>query len=65
MDPVDGIAILLTLLDRASQWGAVVKRAQDEGRAITEEEIDAFAESAAVSDAELAAAISKARAEGR
>lgn len=65
MDPVAGISILLTLLDRASQWGAIVKQAQDEGREITEEEIDAFAESAAVSDAELAAAIAKARAEGR
>ena len=65
MDAASGISILLQLLDRASAWGAVVKKAQDEGRDITEEEIDAFAASAADSDKELAAAIERARAEGR
>lgn len=59
------ITILLALLDRASQWAIIVNQARNEGRAVSEAEIDSFMDRAAESDVELQAAIDKARAEGR
>lgn len=59
------ITILLALLDRASQWAAIVQQARSEGRAVSNKEIDDFMYRAAESDVELQAAIDKARAEGR
>jgi hypothetical protein len=56
------LEVMLALLDRAIQWGAVVKQAHDEGRTLTGAEVDAFAQGAEESDKKLQAAIDKARA---
>ena len=42
MGTAAAIQLLLGLLDRAAAWGAVVAKAQSEGRDITEEEMDGF-----------------------
>jgi hypothetical protein len=65
MDAATGLTLLLQLLDRSAAWAAVVRQAQMEGRPISEAEIEAFAVSAKQSEDDLAAAIDKARAEGR
>jgi hypothetical protein len=59
------ISIILALLDRAIQWGAVVKKAHDEGRRVSEAEIDAFVAQDNDADQRLQDAITRARAEGR
>ena len=64
MGAAEGIALLLELLDRASAWGAVVQKAQNEKRDLTAAEVDSFSTAAAVSEAKLQAAIDKAKAAG-
>jgi hypothetical protein len=65
MNAAAGIEILLSLLDRAATWGAVVQKARMENRAITEAEIDAFFAADDAADKRLADAIARAKAEGR
>jgi len=61
MGTVAAIELLLGLLDRAVAWGAVVAKAQAEGRDITDAELDAFAQEAHDSSDAAKAAIKKAR----
>jgi hypothetical protein len=42
MDPAIAIQLLLNGLDRLAAWGVAIAKAQAEGRALTEEEVDAF-----------------------
>lgn len=65
MEATAAISLLLALLDRAAQWGAVIQNARDEGRPVSQAEVDAFVAQATDSDAKLQAAIEKARSEGR
>jgi hypothetical protein len=65
MEAALAIQLLLALLDRAAAWGAVIAKAQAEGRDLTEEEVDAFADADSVAQAMQENAIAKARAEGR
>lgn len=65
MGAAEGIMLLLGLLDRAVAWGAVVAKAQAEGRDITAAELDTLAAEDDAAKAALDAAIAKAKAEGR
>ena len=65
MEAALAIQLLLGLLDRAAAWGAVIAKAQAEGRDLTEAEVDAFADADSVAQAMQEDAIAKARAEGR
>lgn len=65
MGAAAGIEILLSLLDRAATWGAVVQKARLENRNISEAEIDSFFAADDEADKRLQAAIDKAKAEGR
>lgn len=62
MGAAEGIALLLQILDRAAAWGAVVAKAQAEGRDITAEELDAFAAADDLARVSLVDAIAKAKA---
>jgi hypothetical protein len=55
------ITLLLGLLDRAAAWGAVISKARDEGRELTEAEVDAFASADDAAKEALEEAIRKAR----
>jgi hypothetical protein len=55
------ITLLLGLIDRAAAWGAVIAKAQAEGRELTEAEVDAFAAADDVAKAALEKAIRDAR----
>ena len=55
------IQLLLGLINRAASWGAVITKAQSEGRELTEEEVDTFAAADDAAKAALEAAIRKAR----
>jgi uncharacterized protein YggE len=57
--------LLLGLLDRAVAWGALIRKAQSEGRDITAAELDTLAAEDDAAKAALDAAIAKARSEGR
>ena len=59
------IMLLLGLLDRAAAWGAVIAKAQAEGRELTEAEVDEFVVADDAAAADQKAALAKARAEGR
>ena len=59
------VGILITLLDRAAAWGAVIAQAQAEGRAISAAEIESFFEADNVADKRLQDAIARAKVEGR
>lgn len=59
------VGLLLALIDRVAQWSAVVQNARNEGRPVSEAEVDAFVAQAEASDVSLQAAIAKAKAEGR
>ena len=59
------ITLLLGLLDRAAAWGAVIAKAQSEGRELTEAEVDTFAAADDDAKARLESAIALARAQGR
>lgn len=61
METVVAINLLLGLLDRATAWAAVIGKAQAEGRALTEAEVDTFAAADDAAKAALEAAIRKAR----
>jgi hypothetical protein len=61
MGTVEAITLLLGLIDRAAAWGAVIAKAQAEGRELTEAEVDAFAAADDAAKAELEEAIRKAR----
>lgn len=65
MEAAEAVKILLLFLNQASSWGAVMAKAQAEGRPISEAEIDAFYTENDVAMQNLAAAIAKAKAEGR
>lgn len=56
------IALLLGLLDRAAAFGAILSKAKAEGRDITAEELDAFAQADDLARASLVDAIAKAKA---
>lgn len=62
MGAAEAIALLLGLIDRAAAWGAVIAKAQAEGRDLTEAEVDAFASADDAAKTALEAAIAKARA---
>lgn len=55
------VQILLSLLDRASEIGALIAKAQGEGRDVTPEELDTLSAKDDVAKAALAAAIAAAR----
>jgi hypothetical protein len=59
------ITLLLGLIDRAAAWGAVIAKAQAEGRGLTEAEVDTFAAADDAAKATLEAAIANARSAGR
>lgn len=59
------VGLLLALLDRAATWGTIIQNARNEGRPVSEAEVDAFVAQADQSDTALQAAIEKAKAEGR
>ena len=42
MDPLAAVTLLLGILDRAAQVGAMIQKARTEGRDITTEELDAL-----------------------
>jgi hypothetical protein len=65
MGTVEAITLLLGLIDRAAAWGAVIAKAQAEGRELTEEEVDAFVTADDDAKARLESAIALARAQGR
>jgi len=65
METEAAIGLLLSLLDRAAQWGAVVQKARSEGRTISDAEVNSFVALADESDLKLQAAIKAAKAEGR
>lgn len=65
MGTAAAITLLLGLLDRAGAWGAVIAKAQAEGRELTEAEVDAFATADDDAKQALEDAIEKARAGGR
>lgn len=65
MGAAEAITLLLGLIDRAAAWGAVIAKAQAEGRKLTDEEVDAFVTADDNAKAALESAIAKARAEGR
>jgi hypothetical protein len=56
------ISLLLGLLDRASQIGALISTARGEGRDITPAELDALMEQDKVAREDLVDAIAKAKA---
>jgi hypothetical protein len=57
-------SMLLSALDRATSIGLALKKAQDEGRDITDAELDAAVAADDKAKAELDAAIATARASG-
>lgn len=61
MGAAEAVMLLLGLLDRAAAWAAVIAKAQAEGRALTEEEVDSFVAADDAAKAALEAAIAKAR----
>jgi len=65
MAPELAITLLLGLLDRAASWGAIIAKAQAEGRPLTDAEVDTFVDADDASKAALEAAIAKAKSEGR
>lgn len=65
MGEAAAVTLLLGLLDRAAQWGAIVQKARSEGRPVSEAEVDAFVALADESDMKLQAAIDAAKAAGR
>lgn len=59
------IQLLLLFISKADQWGKVIQAARDEGREITQDEIDTFRADYQESETEVMAEIAKAREEGR
>jgi hypothetical protein len=64
MEVAAAVDILLSIIDHAAQWSAVIQKARSEGRSLTEAEVDGFVAQAAASETNLQAAIDKARAGG-
>lgn len=62
---ITGIDLLLQLLDRTSQAAAIIRKARDEGREPTSEELGAIKAQGVALDGDLDAAINRAKAEGR
>lgn len=62
MGAAEGITLLLALIDRAAAWGAIIAKAQAEGRDISQEELSAFAAADDMARTGLVAAIAKAKA---
>ena len=58
------VTLLLSLLDRATAFGAVITKARAEGRDISQAELDGFAQTDDAARAALVAEIAKARASG-
>jgi hypothetical protein len=61
MNAALAIQLLLSLLDRAGQIGALINTAQSQGRDITKEELDALASADDDARAKLQAAIDAAK----
>lgn len=65
MGTAAAIEVLALLLTKGMEFSQVMLKAQAEGREVSAEEIEAFRDSLMSSDAELEAAIEKAKSEGR
>ena len=65
MSPVELIPLMLGLLDRASQIGALIQTARSEGRDVTDAELDGLQAKDNAARSELEQAIAVARGEGR
>ncbi len=62
---MEELAILALLLTKGMEFTQVMMRAKAEGRDLSADEIQAFRDSLMDSDADLQAAIEKAKSEGR
>jgi hypothetical protein len=65
MGSTAALEVLALLLTKGMEFSQVMLKARAEGREVSEDEIDAFRASLMSSDAELEAAIAKAKSEGR
>lgn len=62
---ITGIDLLLQLIDRTSAAGAIIRKAREEGREPSAEELQAVKAQGVALDGDLDAAIARAKAEGR
>lgn len=62
MDAELAVMLLLGLIDRAATFGALLSKAKAEGRDISSEELDAFAQADDLAREGLVAAIAKVKA---
>lgn len=65
MDPLSLVTLMLGLLDRAAQIGALIQTARAEGRDVTSAELDGLKLADDAARAELVQAIAAAKAAGR
>ena len=65
MDVATAIGLLLALIDRTAQIGALIAKAQSEGRDITSAELNTLVAADDAAKKELQDAIAKAKSEGR